>query len=97
MLLYAKLSALLIQTLFAQVEGEKKNLQHLKKNDDFLFACPLKNIEIKHLLYNIKCFRTHLVMGTGQKFLTRVSPGQFFVAGVGSAIYCLGLNLENFP
>jgi len=26
-----------------------------------------------------------------------MGPGQFFVAQVGSAIYGLGLNLENFP
>jgi len=31
-----------------------------------------------------------LVMGPGQKFLTRVGSGQFFVARVGSAIYGLG-------
>jgi len=37
-----------------------------------------------------------LVMGLGQKFLTRVGLAQFFVARVGSAIYGLGLNLENF-
>jgi len=38
-------------------------------------------------------------MGPGQKFLTRVGSGQFFVVRVGvrSAIYCLGSNLENFP
>jgi len=36
-------------------------------------------------------------MGPGQKILTQVGLGQFFMARVGSAIYGLGLNLENFP
>jgi len=36
-----------------------------------------------------------LVMSPGQKLLTQV--GSIFVARVGSAIYGLGLNLENFP
>jgi len=40
---------------------------------------------------------TLLVMGRGQKFLTQVSLGQFYVAQVGSAILGLGLGLENFP
>jgi len=35
-------------------------------------------------------------MGSDQKCLTWVGSGQFFVAWVGSAIYGLGLNLENF-
>jgi len=34
------------------------------------------------------------VMGLGQKILTQV--GSIFLARVGSAIYGLGLNLENF-
>jgi len=38
-----------------------------------------------------------LVIGPGQKFLTRVGSGQLFVARVRSAIYGLGLTLENFP
>jgi len=38
-----------------------------------------------------------LVMGLGQKFLTQVGSGQFFVARVRPAIYGLSLNLENFP
>jgi len=38
-------------------------------------------------------------MGLGQNFFTRFRPGQFFCGSgwVGSAIYGLGLNLENFP
>jgi len=36
-------------------------------------------------------------MGLGQKNLTRVGLDQFFVARVGSAIFGLGLGLENFP
>jgi len=36
-----------------------------------------------------------LVMDLGQKKLTQVGSGQFFVARVGPAIY--GLGLENFP
>jgi len=36
-------------------------------------------------------------MGPGQNILTRGGSGQFFVAQVMSAIYGLGLNLENFP
>jgi len=39
--------------------------------------------------------RLGLVMGPGQKFLTRVRSGQFFVGWVVSAIY--GLGFENFP
>jgi len=38
-----------------------------------------------------------LVMGPGQKFLTRVGSGQILVARVGSAIFGLGMDLENFP
>jgi len=34
-------------------------------------------------------------MGPGQKFVTQVALGQFFVAQVGSTIF--GLDLENFP
>jgi len=36
-------------------------------------------------------------MGPGQNFFTGVRSVQFFVARVGSAIYGLGLNFENFP
>jgi len=36
-----------------------------------------------------------LVMGPSQKILTWGGSSQFFVAGVGSAIF--GLGLENFP
>jgi len=36
-------------------------------------------------------------MGPGQIFLTWIESGQFFAAQVGSAIYGLGLNSENFP
>jgi len=40
-----------------------------------------------------------LVMGPDQKFWTWVGPDQFFCSSsqVGSAIYVLGLDLENFP
>jgi len=37
-----------------------------------------------------------VVMGLGQNFLTQVGSGQLFVAWVGSAIYGLGLDCENF-
>jgi len=37
-------------------------------------------------------------MGPGQNFLTQVRSGQIFVARViGSAIFGLGMDLENFP
>jgi len=36
-------------------------------------------------------------MGSGLKTLTWVRSGQFFAARVGSAIFGLGLGLENFP
>jgi len=40
---------------------------------------------------------SNLVMGTDQNFLIQVGLGQFFVGQVGSAIFGLGLGLENFP
>jgi len=48
-----------------------------------------KEILIMNRIFSIKesTFKIPVVMGPGQKFLTRV----------GSAIYGLGLNLENFP
>jgi len=44
--------------------------------------------------------RNHYIdveMGLGQNFSTRVGLGQFLAARVGSVIYGLGLDLENFP
>jgi len=65
---------------------------------------PLKNKQNKFLSESVMvikgtlkfmlCAHSILVMGSGQKFLSRVGSGQSFVARV---IYDLGLNLENVP
>jgi len=39
----------------------------------------------------------YYMFGSGQKILTRVRSGQFFVAQAGSAIHILGLGLEISP
>jgi len=67
---------------------------------NFYFTFCLKNDLLfgKYIhspLGSLYCCYFLLVMGLCQNFWP--GSGQFFVARVGSAIYGLGLNLENFP
>jgi len=47
--------------------------------------------------FTLFSFKLELVMGPSQKFLTGVGSNFWCLGWVGSAIFGLGMDLENFP
>jgi len=61
-------------------------------------TCTKRLVILSHFKSTSRVFENKpVVMGPGQNFLAYVGSGQIFAARVGSVIYGLGLNLENFP